>query len=1787
MKVLMVDDEQAFLDQAELFLEEVNEDLEINKAFSASEGLELIEKNDYDVIVSDYQMPEMDGLEFLEIVKTERDMEIPFIFFTGKGREEVAMEALNLGADRYLKKGGDPKTQFKVLAQAISQEFWHYETRKQLELTKSSVDKSTTGIFWVNPEGKFLYTNRRVEEKLGYSKDELQEMYVWDVDVDHEKDEKIRKKHWERLKEERSERIERKHKTKEGKVFPVEIYRNYIKHGDRELEFAFVNDITERKRKEEELKESEKRYRRLFNSINVGLVVHDSEGNIVSANPAAEKALGSKEKELQEKGLNYWRGILFEEDGDSMDIQDFPVSKVYDSKEEVQESVIGISPPGSEGIRWYVISAIPHLNDEEEIQRVVTSFKEITELKRTEDALRKAEKKYKSLFYDTPLGTLRFDENGVITDCNEKFVEIIGSSNEALIGFDMINELKNKDLLEEVENSLSDGKGYYEGEYTSVTGGKATYVRVLFKGLKDDQGNIQAGMGLVEDITERKEKEEKLKKSEERYRRLFETAQDGMLILDAETGIIKDANPYILNLLNYSKDELIGKKVWVLGSFDNVAENKKKFEELVEEGYVRYEDLPLIDKDGIEVPVEFVSNTYEVRDEKVAQCNIRNISERKEAERKAKELRSLRDSVRRVTQKIIEKDDLENFYKEACGILLDTRHYLDVSIAIYQDEILTSVAHCGDHKRKSWELSTDGSGNAPECVREVVESKDTKIIGSTETYCDECEYCKYEGDHQSVLVPLIEDEKIEGILSVCLKLENEIPEDEIDLLKEVARDIRIAKDKITAENELKKSRSRLIRSQKVGKTGSWELYPETNELEWSEGTYRIFEVSQDEPMNYEKFLDFIHPEDKDYVDKKWKEALETGDYDIEHRIKVDGKTKWVREKADISFDEDGEPKKIVGSVQDITDMKEKEKEIKRANKFLETTIDSLTANIAILDGEGRIIDVNKSWMRFGDSEGLDYENYGIGENYLEITEEATGIGSDKSEEAAEKLKEIIDGEREEFSLKYPCHSPVKRRWFVMRAKRFEVDEELYVVISHENITEREKARRSLEHLARGISDVTGQELFDSIVEELCSGFGVEAACIGRIKKDKDEVDSLSMKIDDEWISEYRYDLEGTPCRNVTEGEACLYRKDICKEYPEDEELEDLNAEGYFGVPVRDEEGETIGVIWGVSKDKIEDIPSNWKKILDIIASRVASEIKRLEMEEEYRNLIEHMNDDVFIHDLEGNFLTVNQEAVDRYGYSRDELKNMTPENINAPEYVDRIPKLMEDLQEEGTKIFESVHLTKDGMRIPVEISSTMTTYQGQKVIISVARNIKDREERRKELNLLYTTLRLGADPDIKLSKILEDTAENIPQAFQYPEITTAKIILDNKEYGKNDQEIFSKLEEEITVDEEVRGKIIVSYLEETPQEDIGPFLQEEKDMIEALSDVISNMILRRERKERLENSEKRYRSMIENSVVGVTISDFDDNILFVNERFSDLLGYDKEELEGKNISEIVPEEEYDRISRKTEKRKEGKKDVYETRLTKRGGEDINVLMGATPYKDPTGEVVGSISFVQDISERKKIEDREAFLHSLLRHDIRNKIQVIQGYLQLMEDEEFSEEGVKYFENTKKTVKNSIDLIEKIRILRKASEEEIEMIDIQHPLKDAVENSEKHTKHMNIEVNIDCRKSCEVKAGPLLNEVFSNLIENSIKYSSGSKISISVEEEEDKILCTIEDDGKGITDENKDKIFQKGYTTDEDRGTGLGLFLVKKLLEIYGASIEIKDSELGGARFDIELEKAEE
>src|SRR5437867_10778385 len=161
--------------------------------------------------------------------------------------------------------------------------------------------------------------------------------------------------------------------------------------------------------------------------------------------------------------------------------------------------------------------------------------------------------------------------------------------------------------------------------------------------------NVKTDIGIRS-----KAEQEKLQTSEVRYRRLFETAKDGILLLDADTGRITDANPFLQDMLGYSHNELIGKALWEIGPVKDITASQDAMRHLQEKEYVRYENLPLETKAGQQIQVEFVSNVYLVDGWRVIQCNVRDITARKRAEQG---MRTANDELRASVAELQRRDE--------------------------------------------------------------------------------------------------------------------------------------------------------------------------------------------------------------------------------------------------------------------------------------------------------------------------------------------------------------------------------------------------------------------------------------------------------------------------------------------------------------------------------------------------------------------------------------------------------------------------------------------------------------------------------------------------------------------------------------------------------------------------------------------------------------------------------------------------------------------------------------------------------------------------------------------------------------------------------------------------------------------------------------------------------------------------------------------------------------------------------------------------------------------------
>ena len=294
-KILYVDDEPALLNLAKIFLSRLGP-FEISVSTSVSEALQKYPITTFDAIIADYEMPETNGIEFLKLIRKENG-DTPFILFTGKGREEVVIQAINNGADSYIQKGGDPVAQFAELAHKINQAVGRKKTADQLYLLKTSVDQAYDEVFWVDFAGNIMYANEAACKTTGYSYEELVSMPLFQLSP------YLTEHFWNIFKADlrlAKKRISiTKHKRKDGTLIDVEVLSSYVRQGDREYSFAFVRNLTAEPRNETGPEQNSEYLKNLFSSRQYGMAfINIYTHEIMDINPTGAQILGYNREEM-------------------------------------------------------------------------------------------------------------------------------------------------------------------------------------------------------------------------------------------------------------------------------------------------------------------------------------------------------------------------------------------------------------------------------------------------------------------------------------------------------------------------------------------------------------------------------------------------------------------------------------------------------------------------------------------------------------------------------------------------------------------------------------------------------------------------------------------------------------------------------------------------------------------------------------------------------------------------------------------------------------------------------------------------------------------------------------------------------------------------------------------------------------------------------------------------------------------------------------------------------------------------------------------------------------------------------------------------------------------------------------------------------------------------------------------------------------------------------------------------------------------------------------------------
>jgi PAS domain S-box-containing protein len=616
--------------------------------------------------------------------------------------------------------------------------------------------------------------------------------------------------------------------------------------------------------------------------------------------------------------------------------------------------------------------------------------------------LKLAEEGYQNILATTMDGFWLVDMQGRFLDVNDAYCRLIGYSRDELLTMS-IQDVEVLETAEETIQRINDivEQGYqrFESKHRCKNG-SVIDVEVSTNYLADQKEFIV----FLRNITERKEAEEALWESEKLLRTIAENYPQSYLSIiksDYTTGFTSGQEFQRQNLdpeqfIGLTLEQIFGDKAPLIRSHYEKAfqGEEQSFELFLNDQYQLYRTVPLYAEDGSIPRILSV---------------VENITERKQAEKR------LRESQERLQTSV---DHMPNAYIlfSPEGQVLEWNRTAERIFGYTKEEMVGQSAV---------------DFIVPEEARPLVVNVFSQLEkGKTASYSE-----KDNNVHK------------DGRLMTCQWHNTPLTDrtGEVFAILSMAEDIT---ERQQAEEQIKQQQYYLEKAQELGRIGTWELDLKQNRLFWTDENCRIFGVPTGSVVNYEIFLEKIHPDDREYVDREWSTALEGKPYDIEHQLLIDGEIRWVREKADVEFNEEGVAVKAIGFTQDITEKKQAEATLQEVLLQQQETVRA--GNVGLWDWDFTTGKVNYSteWKH-----QIGYEEHEITDDFEEWRSRVHPDDLKSALETVELIKtKGLQHHPNEFRFR---HKDGSYRWILAQAsvKKDETGHPIRMVGSHVDLTE--------------------------------------------------------------------------------------------------------------------------------------------------------------------------------------------------------------------------------------------------------------------------------------------------------------------------------------------------------------------------------------------------------------------------------------------------------------------------------------------------------------------------------------------------------------------------------------------------------------------------------------------------------------------------------------------------------------------------------------------------------------
>ena len=787
----------------------------------------------------------------------------------------------------------------------------------------------------------------------------------------------------------------------------------------------------------------------------------------------------------------------------------------------------------------------------------------------------------------------------------------------------------------------------------------------------------------------------------------------------------------------------------------------------------------------------------------------------------------------------------------------------------------------------------------------------------------------------------------------------------------LSRSIQYAIERKQAENALYQTKSRLeyLLMSNPAVIYTSEPHGDFSTTFMSENIKELVGYEAQEFLRTPDFwVNLMHPEDRERIFASFSEIPEKGYYNETYRVQhKNGTYRWVFEEARLIEDEQGNPLEIVGYWSDVTGQKQSELKLLDSEEKYRLLVEKSLEGIVIIQ-DGRYKYVNPSFAKTVGYSVEDLINFSPDEIWALIH-------PDDKKDLEERNEAIKAGQQIEpkHTFRY-IRKDGSTRWVEASGNEILYNGEPAMQVFEKDITVHKKMEEVIlkeRDLAQTYLDVAGvmiitidiHQYVTLINERGCEILGYE------------EKDILGKHWLDNFVPvEIREDVK-TVFDQLVAGEVAPV------EYNEN--------------TILTKEGKERIIEWHntVLKDKAGNITGILSSGEDITERKLA-EIKIRESEEKYRTILENIEEGYYEVDLVGNFTFLNDSLAKSLGYSTNELMGMNNRQFMDAEASKKVFQIFNKVYQTGEpiKTFHLEIIRKDGTKRFHEDSVALKYDSEGKPIgfKGIARDITERkktgkalqqrthesEERIKEINCLYNVLKYTSNPERSLEEVILKILLLVPPAWQFPEITCARIILDGKVFNTdNFQETSWELSADVLVYEKKQGRIEVFYLIEKPESFEGPFLKEERDLIVALATELGDFIEFKRSEEALKESEDRYRTLFEGIPIGLYRTTPAGKFLAVNPAFLEMLGFSpSEDISLTDVAVVASKIDYPREKYQDIVETEGIVSGLELQVKKLDGSRIFIRENARIIKDSNGSILYYEGSLEDITERKLLEE---------------------------------------------------------------------------------------------------------------------------------------------------------------------------------------------------------------------